>query len=113
MDIPNIITYLGPYIGLMPALFLAFSKSLPTVFWVIVVCIVVQQLDGNLVYPNVIGKSLHLHPLTITQKTVGSDFENAKNKAGINPIYGPRYGIIFVIPANSPTNNAYGIPVIL
>ena len=63
--ITNIIPYLGPYIGLMPALFLAFSKSLPTVFWVIVVCIVVQQLDGNLVYPNVIGKSLHLHPLTI------------------------------------------------
>ena len=63
--IMNIIPYLGPYIGLMPALFLAFSKSLPTVFWVIVVCIVVQQLDGNLVYPNVIGKSLHLHPLTI------------------------------------------------
>ena len=63
--ITNIIPYLGPYIGLMPALFLAFSKSLPMVFWVIVVCIVVQQLDGNLVYPNVIGKSLHLHPLTI------------------------------------------------
>lgn len=63
--ITNIIPYLGPYIGLMPALFLAFSKSLPTVFWVIVVCIIVQQLDGNLVYPNVIGKSLHLHPLTI------------------------------------------------
>lgn len=61
----NIIPYLGPYIGLMPALFLAFSKSLTTVFWVIVVCIVVQQLDGNLVYPNVIGKSLNLHPLTI------------------------------------------------
>lgn len=63
--ISNIIPYLGPYIGLMPALFLAFSKSLSTVFWVIVVCIVVQQLDGNLVYPNVIGKSLNLHPLTI------------------------------------------------
>ena len=63
--ISNIIPYLGPYIGLMPALFLAFSKSLSTVFWVIVVCIIVQQLDGNLVYPNVIGKSLNLHPLTI------------------------------------------------
>lgn len=63
--ITNIIPYLGPYIGLMPALFLAFSKSISTVFWVIVVCIVVQQLDGNLVYPNVIGKSLNLHPLTI------------------------------------------------
>ena len=63
--ITNIIPYLGPYIGLMPALFLAFSKSFSTVIWVVVVCIVVQQLDGNLVYPNVIGKSLNLHPLTI------------------------------------------------
>ena len=32
---------------------------------VIVVCVVVQQIDGNLVYPNVIGKSLDIHPLTI------------------------------------------------
>ena len=63
--VTNIIPYLGPYIGLMPALFLAFSKSLSSVFWVIVVCVTVQQLDGNLVYPNVIGKSLNIHPLTI------------------------------------------------
>lgn len=31
----------------------------------IVVCVVVQQIDGNLVYPNVIGKTLDIHPLTI------------------------------------------------
>ena len=27
--------------------------------------LVVQQLDGNVIYPNVIGKSLAIHPLTI------------------------------------------------
>ncbi|WP_254060771.1 AI-2E family transporter, partial [Enterococcus faecalis] len=29
------------------------------------VVLVVQQLDGNIIYPNVIGKSLKIHPLTI------------------------------------------------
>ncbi|OQJ78265.1 hypothetical protein BMS81_10555 [Leuconostoc pseudomesenteroides] len=32
---------------------------------VLVVMTVVQQLDGNFIYPNVIGKSLQIHPLTI------------------------------------------------
>lgn len=29
------------------------------------VVIIVQQIDGNVIYPNVIGKSLNIHPLTI------------------------------------------------
>ncbi len=33
--------------------------------FVLIVMTIVQQLDGNLVYPNVIGKSLAIHPLTI------------------------------------------------
>ena len=63
--ITNIIPYLGPYIGLIPALFIATTHSLKLTILVIVVCVVVQQIDGNLVYPNVIGKSLEIHPLTI------------------------------------------------
>lgn len=61
----NMIPYLGPYIGLIPALFLAFSMSIKSVILVCIVCLVVQQIDGNLIYPNVIGKSLDIHPLTI------------------------------------------------
>ncbi len=41
------------------------SMSFKEVILVIVVCVVVQQIDGNLVYPNVIGKTLDIHPLTI------------------------------------------------
>ncbi|KID41338.1 AI-2E family transporter [Fructilactobacillus fructivorans] len=61
----NIIPYVGPYIGIIPSLFVAFSDNIMQVIWVIVVVIIVQQIDGNLVYPNVIGKSLKIHPLTI------------------------------------------------
>ena len=31
----------------------------------IIVVLIVQQVDGNFIYPNVIGKSLQIHPLTI------------------------------------------------
>ncbi|KRM91903.1 AI-2E family transporter [Liquorilactobacillus cacaonum] len=63
--ITNIIPYLGPYIGVLPAVILAASISPKMIMFVIIVCVIVQQVDGNLIYPNVIGKSLDIHPLTI------------------------------------------------
>lgn len=63
--ITTIIPYLGPYIGIAPALFIAATISLPKVILVCVVVIIVQQVDGNLIYPNVIGRTLKIHPLTI------------------------------------------------
>lgn len=63
--ITNMIPYIGPYIGVLPALILALSNSVRQTILVIIVCVVVQQIDGNLIYPNVIGKSLDIHPLTI------------------------------------------------
>ncbi|GAF36408.1 membrane protein YrrI [Lentilactobacillus farraginis DSM 18382 = JCM 14108] len=62
----NVIPYIGPYIGIAPALMVSFSHGgwLSMVYNVIIV-VIVQQIDGNLVYPNVIGKSLQIHPLTI------------------------------------------------
>ena len=61
----NIIPYIGPYIGIAPALFVALTMAPNKIIWVIVVVIVVQQVDGNIVYPNIIGKTLQIHPLTI------------------------------------------------
>ncbi|WP_143463587.1 AI-2E family transporter [Levilactobacillus enshiensis] len=61
----NLIPYVGPYIGILPAMIVAFTISTNMVIYVIVVVVVVQQIDGNLVYPNIIGKSLQIHPLTI------------------------------------------------
>ncbi|MGM0239222.1 AI-2E family transporter [Enterococcus sp. AZ103] len=62
----NLIPYLGPYLGLAPALvYTFFSGSPTTALLCILVVLVVQQVDGNVIYPNVIGKTLNIHPLTI------------------------------------------------
>lgn len=61
----NIIPYVGPYIGIAPSLIVAFTKSPMQVVYVIIVVVIVQQVDGNLIYPNIIGRTLKIHPLTI------------------------------------------------
>lgn len=63
--IANIIPYVGPYIGIFPALLVALTVSPWQLVWVIVVVVIVQQVDGNVIYPNIIGKTLKIHPLTI------------------------------------------------
>ena len=61
----NLIPYLGPYLGLAPAfLVTVFNEPFKALLCCVVV-LIVQQLDGNIIYPNVIGKSLNIHPLTI------------------------------------------------
>lgn len=61
----NIIPYVGPYIGVLPAVIVAIGTGLVEVISVLIVTIIVQQIDGNFVYPNVIGRTLKIHPLTI------------------------------------------------
>ncbi|MDR3189983.1 MAG: AI-2E family transporter [Lactobacillaceae bacterium] len=63
--IANIIPYVGPYIGIVPALFVAFIQSPWQFVWVIIVVLIVQQIDGNLLYPRIIGATLNIHPMTI------------------------------------------------
>lgn len=67
--ITNMIPYVGPYLGLAPALFVTLfsghEKALLHAVLACVVVLIVQQIDGNIIYPNVIGKSLDIHPLTI------------------------------------------------
>lgn len=61
----NVIPLIGPFIGTIPALIVAMIDSPMMVVWVIVVAFVAQQLEGNLVSPYVMGRSLDVYPLTI------------------------------------------------
>lgn len=63
--ITNIIPYVGPYIGLIPAVLIAFTVSPLTALWVCVAVLIVQQIDANVLKPNILGKNLDMHPLTI------------------------------------------------
>lgn len=61
-----IVPFLGPIIGIIPAIFIALlNDGLFMAGKVILVLLVVQQLEGNLVTPNIMGNRLKVHPLTI------------------------------------------------
>ncbi|QKG85069.1 AI-2E family transporter [Kroppenstedtia pulmonis] len=61
----NIIPYLGPFFGAVPAILVAFTISPKLVLGVILVNLIVQMLEGNVLSPQIVGRSLHMHPLFI------------------------------------------------
>lgn len=61
----NIIPFLGPWIAVTPAVIIAYLQEPRLVIWVGVVTLIAQQTDSQLITPNVMGKTLDIHPLTI------------------------------------------------
>ncbi|WP_319005617.1 AI-2E family transporter [Mesobacillus subterraneus] len=61
----TVVPFLGPIIGVIPALFVALTNSPLMMLKVLIVLLVVQQLEGNLVTPQVMGKKLSIHPITV------------------------------------------------
>jgi predicted PurR-regulated permease PerM len=61
----NIIPYLGPIFGAIPAIFVSLIHSPRMLMGVILVNLAVQVLEGNVISPQIVGRTLHLHPLAI------------------------------------------------
>lgn len=65
VGLTNIIPYFGPVIGAIPALFLAVLRSPGMFLKVLIVQVIAQQLESNLITPQILGRQLGLHPLLI------------------------------------------------
>ena len=62
----NIIPLVGPFIGGGIAVVIgAVSGGASLAFWAAVVMVAVQQIDNHLISPNVMGRAVRLHPVTI------------------------------------------------
>jgi predicted PurR-regulated permease PerM len=61
----NVIPYLGPFFGAIPAILVGLTVSKELVFGVVIVNLIVQVLEGNVLSPQIVGRTLHLHPLMI------------------------------------------------
>lgn len=83
----NVIPFIGPWIAFTPALIIGFFQDPMMVVWVSLVTLVAQQIDSNLITPNVMGKTLDIHPLTVITIILA-----AGNIAGF-------LGILLAIPA--------------
>jgi len=63
--IANIIPYLGPIIGIVPAVFFALLDGPAKAIWVIAVFTVIQQIESGIVTPRVVGKRVGIHPVFV------------------------------------------------
>ncbi|MGD6967067.1 AI-2E family transporter [Rossellomorea vietnamensis] len=61
----NVIPFVGPFISSVPAVIVGFLQEPIMALWVVIVILVVQQIEGNLISPQVMGRKLDIHPLTI------------------------------------------------
>ncbi len=63
--VTSVIPFIGPILGVLPAIIIALGEGLWVVVQIIIGTIIVQQIESDLISPNVIGKKLEIHPLTI------------------------------------------------
>ncbi|WP_449537079.1 AI-2E family transporter [Ferdinandcohnia sp. Marseille-Q9671] len=65
VGVTNIIPYFGPIIGAIPAAIIAATISMKMLLIVVIVVFGLQFIEGNLLSPIIVGKSLRLHPIVI------------------------------------------------
>ncbi|WP_192929740.1 AI-2E family transporter [Alkaliphilus serpentinus] len=63
--ITSIIPFIGPIMGAIPALLIGLTVNYFMIIKILIVILVVQQLEGNLVRPHIMGNRLQIHPLII------------------------------------------------
>lgn len=63
--VTSVVPYLGPTIAIIPAAIIAIVTSPFMLLKLAIVWIAVQFLEGNFVSPNIMGKTMKIHPLTI------------------------------------------------
>jgi len=67
------IPILGAIVGVIPAIFVALSSPDPyLIIKILILTLIVQQIVGNLIFPNLVGRQLNIHPLTIIIIFIGA-----------------------------------------
>lgn len=65
VGVTNMIPYFGPFLGGIPSILFLCIYSFQSAFIFAILIIIIQQLDGNLIGPKILGDSTGLRPLWI------------------------------------------------
>ena len=88
----NLIPLIGPFLAAIPAVTLGLLSGTPSrALWAALVLLIVQQIDNHVVSPNVMGRTVRLHPVTVMLALLAG-----ATIAGI-------FGMLIVIPAVAAT----------
>lgn len=58
VTVTNIVPFFGPFIGAIPSVIIIFFESPIMAFWFLIIIFFLQQLDGNVIGPKILGDSL-------------------------------------------------------
>ena len=92
----NLIPYVGPIVGAIPALIIAIMSSPANLglilIWIVITFALVQIVDNSLVSPMVVSKSVDMHPLLVVVVVlIGGNLAGA-------------IGMLFAVPATGIIN---------
>lgn len=65
IGVSNIIPFFGPFIGAIPAFLIILFVSPHQAFIFLIIIFVIQQIDGNIIGPKILGDSLGISPFWI------------------------------------------------
>lgn len=63
--IGDIVPYIGPFLGLLPAFIFAALKSPIKAIWLTIIFVLIQWVENNIIAPKLLGNSTGLHPLVV------------------------------------------------
>ncbi|RIM42277.1 AI-2E family transporter, partial [Staphylococcus cohnii] len=63
--VTSVVPYIGPTIAISPAIIIALITSPIMLLKLVIVWTAVQFIEGHFISPNIMGKTLKIHPLTI------------------------------------------------
>lgn len=63
--IADIIPYIGPFLGFLPAVLFAFMDTPMKAFWVAILFLVMQWAENNILAPKLLGNKTGLNPMVI------------------------------------------------
>jgi len=61
----ELVPYIGPILGAVPPVLVALFQDPLTGLWVVIALVLLQQLEGHVVAPQVFGRTLRINPLII------------------------------------------------
>lgn len=64
-SVTNIIPYIGPYIGAIPAILVGLTDSLKKGIIILISIVVVQTLENSIIQPLIVSKNVKLNPILI------------------------------------------------
>ena len=65
ISVTNVIPILGPFIGGIPCAFIVFLINPPKTILFVILIIIIQQIDGNIICPKILGDKINISSLSV------------------------------------------------